>query len=103
MTGQTEGLKGGLKGWVDGWAEEWVDGWVRVYEAYEVNIKRGKIRCLLLGRKKKIFFYVYEVISWDVYDVITWGKGKNAPIFTTANSIQQFFSPVRCDYYLLLY
>jgi hypothetical protein len=32
------------------------EGWV--YEAYEVKNKRGKLRCLLLHRKK-IFFYLF--------------------------------------------
>jgi len=33
---------------------------VRVCEAQK---KRGKLRCLLL-RQKKIFFYIYDVITW---------------------------------------
>jgi hypothetical protein len=48
--------KGGAEVWADGWAEREGKGGVRVYEAYEVENKRGKLRCLLL-RRKKIFFY----------------------------------------------
>ena len=52
------------EGWADGWAEGEGKGGVRVYETYEVKIKRGKLRCLLLHRKKNFFFYIYHVITW---------------------------------------
>ena len=34
-----------------------------IYEAYEVKNKRQNLRCLLL-RRKKIFLFIYEVITW---------------------------------------
>jgi hypothetical protein len=70
---------------VDGWTEREGKGGVRVgfintndmynndvgkgvvyaYEAYEAKNKRQKLRCLLLRRKKKtIFLFIYEVITW---------------------------------------
>jgi hypothetical protein len=52
-------------------------GGVRVYETYEVKNKRGKIRCLLLRRKK--IFYLH--LSCDYFT----GKKKNAPLFTTSD------------------
>ena len=40
-------------------------GVVYAYEAYEAKNKRQKLRCLLLRRKKKtIFLFIYEVITW---------------------------------------
>jgi hypothetical protein len=41
-------------------------GGALVYKAYEVTKKGGKIRCLLL-RRQKIFFYIYEVFTWDFF------------------------------------
>jgi hypothetical protein len=38
----------------------WVGGGgVWVYEAYEVKIKREKLRFLLLRREKKFFIYIF--------------------------------------------
>jgi hypothetical protein len=37
---------------------------VWVLLSYEAKNKRQKLRCLLL-RRKKIFFYIYEVITWE--------------------------------------
>ncbi len=31
-----------------------------------MNYKRDKLRCLLL-RRKKIFLYIYDVITWEKY------------------------------------
>jgi hypothetical protein len=42
-----------MGGWVDGW----IGGWM-VYEAYAFKKRGGKLRCLLL-RRKKSFFYIY--------------------------------------------
>jgi hypothetical protein len=46
--------------WAGGWAEGSVDGWAEgwVYEAYQVKNKRGKLRCLLLRRKKYFFIFM---------------------------------------------
>jgi hypothetical protein len=41
-----------------GWREGEGKGGVWVYEAYEVKIKREKLRCLLLRRKKKNIFFI---------------------------------------------
>ncbi len=32
---------------------------------YEAKNKRQKLRCLLLPSQKKIFFYLYDVITWE--------------------------------------
>ncbi len=54
-------MKCGLKEWAEGrvgevWAKGEGKGGVRVYEAYEVKKGVGKLRCLLLRRKKNVFF-----------------------------------------------
>jgi len=41
-------------------------GGVQVYEAYEVKKSGGKLRCLLLRRQKNLFFYIYEVFTWEI-------------------------------------
>ena len=56
-------MKCGFKEWTEGWVGEvWArgegKGRVRVYEAYAVKKKVGKLRCLLL-RRKNIFLFVY--------------------------------------------
>jgi hypothetical protein len=48
-----------VEGWIGG-------GWV--YEAYEVKNNREKLRCLLLRRKKKLLFYIYDVIVKQNFD-----------------------------------
>jgi hypothetical protein len=50
-----------MGGWVGGGRGQ---GGVRVYEAYEVKNKRGKLRCLLM-RRKMFFLYIYDVITWE--------------------------------------
>jgi hypothetical protein len=50
-------------------------GGVKVYEAYEVKKKGGKLRCLVLRR---IFFNIFFC-----YEVIVKQKKKNAPPITT--------------------
>jgi hypothetical protein len=54
-----EAHKGGAEVWADGWAEGEGKGGVRVYEAYEVKNKRGKLRCLLLHLKKENMFFIF--------------------------------------------
>jgi hypothetical protein len=58
--------------WWFGWGLGWVVS--EGYEAYEIKKKRGKLRCLIL-RRKKIFL--------NFYDVITSPEKKNALSFTT--------------------
>jgi hypothetical protein len=45
---------------------------IGVYEAYEVRKKRGKIRCLLLHRKKMFFFIFMTSLLWNFF--------KNGPL-----------------------
>jgi hypothetical protein len=51
------------------------EGGVRVYEAYEVKKRGGKIRCLLLRRKKNFFYMFMKSLLHR--------KRGNGPLFTT--------------------
>jgi hypothetical protein len=62
-------------------------GGVWVYEAYDVKNIREKIRYLLL-RRKKIFFYIYDVIH---------RKKKNAPPITTNDMCRYETIPLKYE------
>jgi hypothetical protein len=55
------GWVGGVEGWVGGWRER-ARG---VYEAYEVKKKGGKSTLSFTSLKKELFFYIYELITWE--------------------------------------
>jgi hypothetical protein len=57
-----------------------------VFEAYEVNKKGEKLRCLLL-RQKKIFFYDYEAFTSS-------GKEKSAGTYFSSRGVQKKCFPV---------